>query len=96
MSLYLYVLTILKTMFESPDFPDSLDESQFESWLEAGRDSKIPYAYLMVVWDELDSRYLPQYAESREEIENYPKYGSAPDHQTLVAAYALHSEGRVL
>lgn len=83
-------------MFESPDFPQSLDESIFESWLEAGRDSKIPYEYLMVVWDSLDSKYLPQYAENREEVENYPRYGSSPEHQTLVAAYDLHSEGRVM
>lgn len=83
-------------MFESPDFPHSLDETQFESWLESGRNSKIPYAYLMVVWDMLDSKYIPQYAESREEIEKFPRYGSSPEHQTLVAAYDLHSEGRII
>ncbi|KEO75574.1 hypothetical protein [Anditalea andensis] len=82
-------------MFESPNFPKSLDEPQFEKWLEAGRNSKIPYSYLMVIWDELDAQYLPQYAESRDEIDNYPPYGTSPQHQTLVAAYDLHSEGRI-
>lgn len=82
-------------MFESPDFPRSLNESQFEHWLEEGRNSKIPYVYLMIVWDSLDSKYLAQYAETREEIDNYPPYGPSPEHQTLVAAYDLHSEGKV-
>ena len=82
-------------MFEGPDFPQSLDESTFEQWLEEGRNSKIPYAYMMVLWDSLDSKYLPQYAEDREEVDNYPPYGSSHEHQTLVAAYDLHSEGRV-
>jgi hypothetical protein len=82
-------------MFNGPDFPASLDESLFENWLEEGRNSKIAYAYLLLIWDELESQYIPKYAEKRSEIGGLPKYGSSPEHQSLVAAYDLYSEGRV-
>ncbi|WP_194777171.1 hypothetical protein [Pararhodonellum marinum] len=83
-------------MFEGPNYPESLDESVFEEWLEKGRSSKIPYAYLMVIWDELDGLYAPVYVELRSELKKYARYGQAPDHQLLVAAYDLYSETRVI
>ncbi|EOZ98120.1 hypothetical protein A33Q_1482 [Indibacter alkaliphilus LW1] len=83
-------------MFDSPDFPKTLEESLFEEWLEMGRNSKIPYAYLLVVWDELDMKYLAVYTENRSDITKIARYGSSPEHRTLVAAYDLYSEGRVL
>lgn len=82
-------------MFDGPDYPKALDESIFESWLEKGRTSLIPYAYLLIIWDELESKYIPVYTENRSEIQQFARYGDAPDHRLLVAAYDLYSESRV-
>lgn len=82
-------------MFEGADFPQSLDEDVFDAWLENGRQSKLSYAYLLVVWDELEAKYLPVYAESREQITEYEKYGRSSGRESLVAAYDLYSESRV-
>jgi hypothetical protein len=82
-------------MFDSPDYPKSLDESLFDSWLEAGRESRIPYAFLLVIWDEIDGKYLPVFAENRSEVDEYETYGDSPARQLLVAAYDLYSESRI-
>lgn len=82
-------------MFDSPDYPKSLPEALFESWFERGRKSKIPYAYLLIVWGEIEGRYAPVFVEKRVDIESYERYGESPATQTLVAAYDLYSEGRV-
>jgi hypothetical protein len=82
-------------MFDSPEYPQSLDESLFESWFETGRASRIPYAYLLVIWDEIEGKYLPVYVENRSDIQSYEKYGDSPARQLLVAAYDLFSESRV-
>lgn len=83
-------------MFDGPDYPQTLDEAVFDSWLETGRESKIPYAYLLIVWDEIDQTYFPVFAENRSEIEAHEKYGDSPVRQLLVAAYDLYSESRVV
>lgn len=83
-------------MFDGPDYPQTLDEAVFDSWLETGRASKIPYAYLLIVWDEIDRKYLPVFAESRSDIEEHEKYGDSPVRQLLVAAYDLYSESRIV
>ncbi|MCC5928227.1 MAG: hypothetical protein JJU28_03180 [Cyclobacteriaceae bacterium] len=83
-------------MFDGPDFPQALDESLFEEWLEKGRESRIPYTYLMIIWDELDTRYLPLYTEKISDIQRHARYGQSPENQLLVAAYDLYSETRVL
>jgi hypothetical protein len=83
-------------MFDSPEYPASLNEATFEFWLEDGRASKIAYAYLLIVWDELESKYFPVYAESRSEIHGYERYGDSPARQLVVAAYDLYSESKVL
>lgn len=83
-------------MFDSPDFPQSLDEALFDSWLEIGRASKIPYAYLLIVWDEIEEKYLPVFAENRKEIAGHARYGNSPSRQLLVAAYDLYSESKVM
>ena len=82
-------------MFDSTEYPKSLDEAVFDSWLEHGRASKIPYAYLLLIWDELDEKYSPVYVENRSEIDGFEKYGDSPVRQVLVAAYDLYSESRV-
>lgn len=83
-------------MFNGPDYPQSLDESLFDAWLEKGRESRIPYAYLLVIWDELDTKYMPVYTEKRSDIHEFARYGQSPENQLLVAAYDLYSESRVL
>jgi hypothetical protein len=82
-------------MFDSPDFPKSLDEALFESWFEVGRVSKISYAYLFILWDEVEGKYFPVFAEHRSEINGFEKYGDSPVRQVLVAAYDLYSGSRV-
>lgn len=83
-------------MFDGADYPKPLDESVFDEWLEQGRNSKIPYAYLMIIWDELYAAYSPEYVERRIDLQQYTRYGQGPDHHLLVAAYDLYSETRVI
>ncbi|MBT1708850.1 hypothetical protein KK062_11485 [Fulvivirgaceae bacterium PWU5] len=82
-------------MFEGSDFPKSLDEETFNLWLENGRQSKIGYSHLLIVWDEYDSTYHPLYVESREEIEGYQKNNQSTGRESLVAVYDLYSESRI-
>jgi hypothetical protein len=82
-------------VFNSSEYPKPLDEGRFNSWLERGRESKIPYEYLLVLWDDLEQEYLPVYVENRAGIQGYEKYGCSPAQQLLVAAYDLFSESRV-
>ncbi|SHH19166.1 hypothetical protein SAMN04488109_3093 [Chryseolinea serpens] len=83
-------------MFDGPDFPKSLDEEVFNAWLENGRLSKIGYNYLLVIWDEYDSKYLPVYVERRDEIGGYETYKSSTGRESLVASYDLYSESRIV
>lgn len=82
-------------MFDSSDFPKALEESTFESWLEAGRNSKISFAYLLIIWDDMEGSYSPVYVENRSDMAAYSKYGDSPEPRALVAAYDLYSESRV-
>ena len=83
-------------MFNGPDFPKSLDEEVFSLWLENGRLSKIGYNYLLIVWDQYDALYRPVYAEHRDEIGEYETYKSSTTRESLVAAYDLYSESRII
>lgn len=81
-------------MFDG-DFPKSLDESVFNDWLEKGRQSRIGYHYLVVIWDDFEAAYQPLYIERREELEQYA--GNASYRlERMVAAYDLYSESRIL
>ena len=82
-------------MFEGSDFPKSLDEETFNLWLENGRQSKIGYNYLLIVWDEYESEYRATYVEDREEIGSYENYKESTGRESLVAAYDLYSESRI-
>ena len=83
-------------MFNGPDFPKSLDEEDFNLWLENGRQSKLAYNYLLIVWDGYESAYRPVYATKRDEIEQYEMYQTAKARESLVAAYNLYSESRIV
>jgi hypothetical protein len=82
-------------MFDGADFPGSLDEETFNLWLENGRMNKIGYHYLLIVWDEYETKYRPVYAERRDEIAGYETYKTSTGRESLVAAYDLYSESRV-
>lgn len=82
-------------MFEAPDYPKSIKEELFESWLEEGRASKISYNFLLIVWNVYDEKYNPVYVESREEIKSYELYPEAKGSEALIAVYDLYSESRI-
>lgn len=83
-------------MFDGPNFPKSLDEEVFNLWLENGRLNKIGYKYLLIVWDEYDALYRPVYVQSRDEIGEYESYKSSTRGESLIAAYDLYSESRIV
>jgi hypothetical protein len=83
-------------MFDSNEYPTALHEDVFETWLENGRLSKMPYEFLLVVWDAYERTYIPVYAEHRDVMEGYERYGSSTGRESLVAAYSLYSESRIL
>ena len=82
-------------MFDSPEFPKSLDEELFDTWLEGGRQSRLNYHYLLIVWNELEAEYQPVYVEHRNEIKEYERYPRFIGRESLVAAYDLYSESRI-
>lgn len=83
-------------MFDGPDFPKSLDEDVFNNWLENGRQSKLSYSYLLIIWDELEAAYQPAYVESREQLDDFAERKSLTGRELLVAAYDLFSESRIV
>jgi hypothetical protein len=95
MSIIFTSIVSLFNMFNSSEYPKPLEESLFNTWLEQGRASRIPYAYLLIIWDELEGEYLPVYVEKRADLMSYEKYGTSPAQQLLIAAYDLFSESRV-
>lgn len=82
-------------MFDGPNYPKSLKESLFESWLENGRSSKIGYHFLLIVWNVYDEKYDPVYVEERSAIASYELYPNAKGSEALIAVYDLYSESRV-
>ena len=82
-------------MFNGSEFPASLDEEVFASWLEEGRSSLLSYQYLLIIWDELEAAYQPVYEAQRDKIETYERYQQATGRESLIAAYDLFSESRI-
>jgi hypothetical protein len=82
-------------MFNGPDFPKSLDENVFNSWLENGRSDKLGYMYLLIIWDEYDAEYRPVYASHRDEFGRYQSYKSSVGRESLIAVYDLYSESKI-
>lgn len=83
-------------MFDNAQYPKSLEENLFHTWLEKGRESNLGYRYLLLVWDELDADYAPVYAYDHDEINRYEKYGRSTGRESLVAVYDLYSESKIL
>ena len=83
-------------MFDNSEFPKSLDEETFQSWLENGRESRINYNYLLIIWNAQEQEYSPVYLEGKAQIAEYDQYGMSYGAESLVAAYDLYSESRIL
>lgn len=83
-------------MFDGPDHPKPLDEEVFNAWLEKGRESRIGYNYLLIIWDAYESGYRAVYTEHRDEISQYQKHDTSSGMERLVAAYDLYSESRIV
>jgi hypothetical protein len=83
-------------MFNGPDYPKSLDEETFTLWLEKGRESKIGYHYLLIIWDQYESAYHPVYVEHRDELAQYQTDKTLATREWLVAVYDLYSESRIV
>ena len=82
-------------MFDGSSYPQSLDEEIFDQWLEKGRSSRIPYSHMLIIWNALDEKYLPEYIEDRNRIEEYEPYPNSYSSESLVAVYDLYSEARI-
>ena len=80
-------------MFETLDFVKSLNEDLFDEWLENGRNSRLGYHYMLVVWDKLHEQFKPLYTEDKERIEEFDN--SVVSNEILVAAYDLYSESKI-
>ena len=82
-------------MFEGTDYPKALDEDRFETWLDDGRQCSINYEYMLVIWDEFESTYKPEYVENREALNGLAIYGEDIGQETVIAVYDLYSESRI-
>ncbi len=82
-------------MFEGPDYPQSLDEELFEEWLEKGRQSKISYEFMAVIWDDFDKSYSPRFLENRDEFSEFRDLSHRIGSEWLIAIYDLYSESRL-
>lgn len=82
-------------MFEGPDYPKPLNEDQFDQWLEEGRELKINYDYMLIIWDSFEEQYAPIYVENRSKFKEYEHYGESVNSETIVAIYDLYSEARI-
>lgn len=80
------------SMFDTLDYPKSLDEDLFDSWLEKGKDSQLGYQYLLVIWNEWEEDFQPVYLTSRAELNGYK---DTHNQEVAIAAYDLYSESRV-
>lgn len=82
-------------MFEGPDYPKSLEEDQFDDWLEEGRALKINYEYMLIIWDSFEEKYSPIYVANRSDFNEYEYFGESVNNETIVAIYDLYSEARI-
>ncbi len=78
-------------MFESSTSQRSLAEDLFETWLENGRDHKLGYQYMLVIWDEYTEDFRPVYLFERSDLHSYV----SPQSEEVLAAYDLYSESRM-
>ncbi|QSE96482.1 hypothetical protein [Fulvivirga lutea] len=80
-------------MFDTHNFSKSLEEDVFDSWLEAGRNSKLGYEYMVVVWLTMEEEFKPIYLERRDQLSELTDISNLTE--VVVAAYDLYSESKV-
>ncbi len=90
-----FVVELYINMFENLNFHISLEEDRFDEWLTKGRESKIRYDYLVVLWDEMEKDYRPVYLSDRSDLEKYQDDRSNIS-DVFVAAYDLYTESKIL
>ena len=78
-------------MFESLGYSKSLNEDEFNSWLEKGRESKLGYYYLLVMWCDWDKEFKPIYCTDSDSLKS--RIDSSSD--DFIAAYDLYSESMI-
>lgn len=81
-------------MFENLNFGSGLSEDRFDEWLESGRQSKIRFHYIVILWDEIERDYRPVYIIERAELEKYKDYRGVGE--ALVAVYDLYTESKIM
>lgn len=77
-------------MFENTE-RKALLEDDFEQWLENGRNSRLGYHFMLIIWNEREREYHPKYLSTREEFNSY----SLAIHESIVSVYDLYSESRI-
>lgn len=82
-------------MFENSGFSKSLDEDVVQEWLEKGRESKIYYKYLLIIWNEFAVDYQALYLEDRNSLNEHKRLNKSNASETVVAAYDIFSESRI-
>lgn len=82
-------------MFENAENTISLEEEVFDEWLEKGKESRIGYHYMLVVWNEFDSKYQPIYSESRDQMVTQVRVVNDSSTEALLAVYDLYSETKL-
>ncbi len=82
-------------MFENAGFPKSLDEDTVQEWLEKGRESKIYYKFLLIIWNEFAADYQALYLEDRDKLKEYQRLDTSNAAETLIAVYDVFSESRI-
>ncbi|MEQ8242007.1 hypothetical protein [Fulvivirga sp.] len=80
-------------MFETYNFSKTLDEDLFDIWLEKGRNSRMGYQYLLIIWDTLEEDFRPIYLEDRDGISEY--HDITAKQEVPIAAYDLYSESKI-
>ncbi|SNT26796.1 hypothetical protein SAMN05421640_3056 [Ekhidna lutea] len=82
-------------MFENLNFDEPLDENRFDQWFDEGRESKIRFEYLVVLWDEMEKDYRPVFLAERAKLKKYVD-DPANVGDVFVAAYDLYTESKVM
>lgn len=82
-------------MFENFNFSLPLDEERFDNWLAQGRESKLGFSHMAILWDEIQKEYRPVYLTGRTEIAKYQNNPSMVN-DVIVAVYDLYSESKIL
>ncbi len=80
-------------MFETQNFKNTLEEDIFDTWLQKGRESRMGYQYMLIVWLVMEEEYKPIYLVNKKDIDQVVDVSNITE--VPVAAYDLYSESKV-